>query len=283
MALVTLCPGCSTTFRVNAAQLQAHGGDVRCGCCQRIFNGFATLITVNESAIEYTSQIQLYTFSTTEIAAENQVIPESSDNEVETRVMSELNQETTEATETTEITQTAEAIETSALLFGDEKPDKRSYLKWGSVNALLALLLMGQIAYGYRTELTMIAPEIRPRLERLCEFLSCAVPYPRDINLIGIESSELQKNPVQQPEVATMYATIHNYAPFPQAWPALQLSLLDAQEKLIASRIFTAQDYLQETDKSLQFIQPHQEIEVRLNFDSNQLDALGYRLLLLYP
>ncbi|MBY0474650.1 MAG: zinc-ribbon and DUF3426 domain-containing protein [Nitrosomonas sp.] len=277
MALVTLCPGCSTTFRVNAAQLQAHGGDVRCGCCQRIFNGFATLITVNESAIEYTSQIQLYTFSTTKIAAENQIIPESSDNEVETHVISELNQETIETTETAELTQTSDT------LFGDEKPDKQFYVKWGLVNALLALLLMAQIAYSYRTELTMITPEIRPRLEQLCEFLSCTVPYPRDINLIGIESSELQKNPAQQPEVATMYATIHNYAPFPQAWPALQLSLLDAREELIASRIFTAQDYLQEADKSLQFIRSQQEIEVRLDFDSDQVDALGYRLLLLYP
>ncbi len=58
MALVTLCPGCGTTFRVNAAQLQAYGGEVRCGHCQRIFNGFATLITVNESAIESSSQFQ---------------------------------------------------------------------------------------------------------------------------------------------------------------------------------------------------------------------------------
>lgn len=280
MALVTLCPGCSTTFRVNAAQLQAHGGDVRCGYCQRIFNGFATLITVNESAIEYTSQIQLYTFSTPEAATEEQINPENLDNVTEPQAFSELNQETTE---TADITQTTEIIETSGQLFGDEKPDKLSYVKWGSVNAVLALLLISQIAYSYRTELTMMAPEIRPRLERLCEFLSCTVPYPQDINLIGIESSELQKNTAQQPEVATMYATIHNYAPFPQAWPALQLSLLDAREELIASRVFTAQDYLQEADKSMQFIQPHQEIEVRLDFDSNQLDALGYRLLLLYP
>ncbi|MER2512112.1 MAG: zinc-ribbon and DUF3426 domain-containing protein [Nitrosomonas ureae] len=275
MALVTLCPGCSTTFRVNAAQLQAHGGDVRCGCCQRIFNGFATLITVNESAIEYTSQIQLQPFSTPEDAVENQATSENPDSPIELQVISDLSQE---VTETTEITETA-----ADQLFADEKPDKRSYLKWGLVNALLGLFLMGQIAYGYRTELTMIAPEIRPRLERLCEFLMCAVPYAQDIDQIGIESSELQKNTAQQPEVTTMYATIHNYASFPQAWPALQLSLLDAQEKLIASRIFTAQDYLQEADKPLQFIQPHQEIEVRLNFNSDQLDALGYRLLLLYP
>lgn len=275
MALVTLCPGCSTTFRVNAAQLQAHGGDVRCGCCQRIFNGFATLITVNESAIEYTSQIPSQLFGNAEVAMENQATAEDSDSPVEPQVISDLNQE---VTETIEITETA-----ADQLFADEKPDKQLCLKWGLVNVLLGLLLMGQITYNYRTDLTMVAPEIRPRLERLCEFLACTVPYPQDIHRIGIESSELQKNPAQQPEVTTMYATIQNYAPFPQAWPALQLSLLDAQEKLIASRIFTAQNYLQDMDKSLPFIQPHQEIEIRLDFASDQLNALGYRLLLLYP
>lgn len=48
MALVTRCPNCATTFRVTPAHLQAHGGDVRCGNCAHIFNGFATLATVQE-------------------------------------------------------------------------------------------------------------------------------------------------------------------------------------------------------------------------------------------
>lgn len=51
MALVTFCPGCNVAFRVNTTQLQTHSGDVRCGRCQQIFNGFSTLITVSESAI----------------------------------------------------------------------------------------------------------------------------------------------------------------------------------------------------------------------------------------
>jgi len=71
MALVTLCPGCGTTFRVNSAQLQAYGGEVRCGHCQRIFNGFATLITVNESAIESPTQLQSQSISEPETSTEN--------------------------------------------------------------------------------------------------------------------------------------------------------------------------------------------------------------------
>lgn len=48
MALVTRCPSCATTFRVTPLHLQAHGGDVRCGRCERVFNAFATLTTVQE-------------------------------------------------------------------------------------------------------------------------------------------------------------------------------------------------------------------------------------------
>jgi len=58
--------------------------------------------------------------------------------------------------------------------------------------------------------------------------------------------------------------------------------LLDVHDQIITSRIFTAQDYLLDQDKSLQFIQPRREIEIRLDFDSSQLNALGYRLQLLY-
>ncbi|SCY67756.1 MJ0042 family finger-like domain-containing protein [Nitrosospira sp. Nl5] len=48
MALVTRCPNCATAFRVTPLHLQAHGGHVRCGHCAQVFNGFATLATVQE-------------------------------------------------------------------------------------------------------------------------------------------------------------------------------------------------------------------------------------------
>jgi predicted Zn finger-like uncharacterized protein len=48
MALVTRCPNCGTAFRVTPFHLQAHGGDVRCGRCTKVFNGFSTLATMQE-------------------------------------------------------------------------------------------------------------------------------------------------------------------------------------------------------------------------------------------
>lgn len=269
MALVAFCPDCGTTFRVHAIQLQSHHGDVRCGYCQRVFNGFATLITVNESAIEYPSQPQLQPqpVSEPEAPAESRALTENLNNAKDQPVVSDWNQET---------------MATSDDLFDAEEPAKRSRGMWRITNVLLLLLLIGQIAYTHRTELTIVMPEIRPYLERYCALVACTVPYSQDIKQLGIETSDLQKNLVRQPAVTTLSAVIRNHAPFPQALPALQLSLLDTHDQLIASRIFTAQDYLQEADKALQFIAFQHEIEIRLDFTSSDLDAAGYRLQLLY-
>jgi len=37
MTMITTCPACRTRFRVTPEQLKAHGGDVRCGRCAKVF------------------------------------------------------------------------------------------------------------------------------------------------------------------------------------------------------------------------------------------------------
>lgn len=43
MAMVTTCPACHTRFRVTPEQMEAHGGDVRCGRCAKVFNAHASM------------------------------------------------------------------------------------------------------------------------------------------------------------------------------------------------------------------------------------------------
>jgi len=44
MALATTCPHCNKTFRVAPDQLKLHGGIVRCGACNEVFDGNTALI-----------------------------------------------------------------------------------------------------------------------------------------------------------------------------------------------------------------------------------------------
>ncbi|MPS47412.1 DUF3426 domain-containing protein [Methylobacillus sp.] len=48
MRLVTSCPACDTRFHVKPEQLAAHGGDLRCGQCQHLFNAGSRIYEILE-------------------------------------------------------------------------------------------------------------------------------------------------------------------------------------------------------------------------------------------
>ena len=52
MALATQCPHCGTTFRVASDQLKLRGGIVRCGSCQEIFDGSASLVDLDAPPVQ---------------------------------------------------------------------------------------------------------------------------------------------------------------------------------------------------------------------------------------
>jgi len=271
MALVTLCPKCSTTFRVASEQLEARSGDVRCGHCQHVFNSFATLITVEESEISGSSEENSPALTKASTTSYSET--EASDFEEESIAQSELNYFSEE---------NADAYDEDEHF--DSTPVKEKLnLKWLSACCALIFLLVGQIVYFYRVDISVIAPATKPLLVTYCAILNCIVPCPRDITLLSIESSGLYASPMRQTET-TMTATIRNYASFPQVLPALKLSLTDKKGESIASRVFNAEDYLDnDNTESSQSIRPNHEVNIRIDYDSGDLNATGYQLFLLYP
>lgn len=263
MALVTRCPDCATAFRVTAQHLQAHDGDVRCGHCGHVFNGFATLTTVQKPE-------DGNSLKTAEISTNAQPAQDSA--ALTPSVTEEL---------TAEISDTASAP--SDHYTYDIVQPRKSQHSWGFASLFLLLLLAGQAVYFYRTEISIIAPGTRPYLEQYCALLLCTVPLPQQVGLLSIESSDLRADPAQHSGSVTLAATVRNHAPFPQAYPALELTLTDTRDQPLASRIFTPGEYLKDDVKSAQAIASAHEIDVKLHLDSNDLNAAGYRLFLLYP
>ncbi len=281
MALVTLCPNCSTAFRVSAMQLQMHNGDVCCGQCHQIFNGFATLMTVSESEIASFPEMTATARSVNapeSLPEENRLIP-GVNNNAELSLASYLIPDKKAQADAKEI-ETSDEVD-----YFDAPPPGRQQRTWGIAGLFLLLILVaGQaVVYAYRVELSVITPGIRPYLEQYCAVFSCTVPFPQDLTLLSIEASELRVDSAQRPEVVTLDATIRNYALFPQALPAFKLTLTDIRGKQLASRVFTAEDYLRRKKDPIQSIQPNQEMDIRLYFKSRDLDATGYQLALLYP
>ncbi|MDR4518719.1 MAG: zinc-ribbon and DUF3426 domain-containing protein [Nitrosomonas sp.] len=300
MALVTLCPGCGTTYKIYPEQLQAQNGLVRCGKCQIIFNGFATLITIDESEIEYFPEPVEREITSAEPDKAKENIKDAGVLRHESEIVrassprvEHAQSEPAESVETEDsaghaksdevVTPTESTAPVSDFLSDGMLRATPQHWAWKYGSIGLCVLLIVQVIHVFRADLAIQAPQTRPYLEGYCAVLGCTVPLPKNIQLLSIVSSDLQvKNPEYQPDVATLTTVIRNHAPHDQALPALKLFLTDRHNQVLASRILTAVDYLSAEQKGKKAIPPNQEIIIQLYLDNSRLKSTGYRLQLLY-
>ncbi|MGV3741024.1 MAG: DUF3426 domain-containing protein [Burkholderiaceae bacterium] len=156
----------------------------------------------------------------------------------------------------------------------------RTTMAAGSVVLFIALLLQG--VYAFRHVIAAEMPEYRPVLTDLCSQLGCQVRLPAQIEKVSIESSELQSLPAS-PNKFTLVALLRNQAATDQAWPYLELTLNDMNEKPVARKVFQPKDYLASTEIVYAGFPEQSEHQVRIAFEMLQLKAAGYRLYLFYP
>lgn len=153
---------------------------------------------------------------------------------------------------------------------------------WALGSLFLLVAFVGEAAYFFRVELAATEPGLKPVLVSYCNLLRCSVPLPQKADLMDIESSELKADPVRLSVIA-LYALLRNHASYAQAYPVLELTLTDAQEKPLARRTFHPSDYLRPGEDETQGIAANHELNVKLNLDTTDLKPSGYRLLLYYP
>jgi len=161
------------------------------------------------------------------------------------------------------------------------QPKRRSW-PWAVAALLLALLFLAQSAYFFRVELAARLPGLKPVLAGYCRILKCTVPLPQKTDLIGIESSEIEADPKHENQI-NLNALLRNRAPFAQAFPSLELTLNDSQDKLLARRVFSPADYLPPQENVAAGILPNHELNLRLHLYTDDLRPVGYRLVLFYP
>jgi predicted Zn finger-like uncharacterized protein len=248
MSLITRCPVCGTAFRVQASQLAAHSGTVRCGKCGGVFNGVAALVEETDERLALEPSPQLGLFDPRRAAdaggSAAQPLPE---------------------------------------FLADDPPPRRWLWALASFVALLAIA--AQAAYHFRAELAAGAPQTREPLRALCRPLGCEVPLPRRAELMSIDSSELQADSRRE-GLIVLNAVIRNRARFAQDYPALELTLTDEGDRPVLRRVLAPGDYL-ERGKSgeleRQGIAGGAEATLRVYLDTSRTRATGYRLYLFYP
>lgn len=134
--------------------------------------------------------------------------------------------------------------------------------RWRALAALLALSLALQLLFVERDVLAQDA-RWRPWIERLCAFSGCSLsPWHQPAAFVILERS-VQPDP-EHAGVLRIRATFQNTAPFAQAWPQLELRLLDISGAATGARRFSAEQYLGVTPEHAT-IAPGQSVNARLD------------------
>lgn len=172
----------------------------------------------------------------------------------------------------------------------EEAPARSTPLLANLAYALLALLgllvLAGQLVFFNRTRVAAEVPELRPVLEAICERAGCEVPLPTDRTLLRTEWSELVFVP-DQPSLVQLSATLKNHAAYPQAYPALELTLNNSDDQVLVRRLFPPKDYLKPADLALGRFNANSEVKIQMRMDIGRLasrgNGLGYNIAWVYP
>lgn len=256
MKMITTCPACATSFRIHRQQIDARGGQVRCGHCSVVFDAHMHLQIEAEMPppMDVPEEVVAETASPPEMPVEE----EGAHSDSEPLLLEE---------------------------YGFGRPvKKRSPLStafWGLLAFVFSLALIAQLLYHFRSDIALYAPELQPLLQEACAHVGCKIPLPQRAELLSIESDEMQLDPAQ-PDLLVLTAVLRNRAPFEQAYPVIELTLTNDAKNTVVRRVLKPADYLNEKLRHSKAFAANSETVLKLYIDAASLGASGYLLEVLY-
>ena len=293
MSLVTRCPRCRTLFRVTPTQLQARSGQVRCGRCMNAFDAYAALAAEAgnvlpappvaapdspEAAPPPPPRAEPPTANPQNTtAAASLKTPVAATATTNAGTLRDPVIPSAGASVKADVPETAESEPFSARILYKWTPAQA----WTAAAAALAILLVLQAVFAYRSEIVARSPSMRGAVNAICERLGCRIALPQRPELVRIEASDVHMVDATRPQLIQLTATLRSYAGFDVAYPALDLVLTNANEHALARRIFRPDEYLDASRDPEAGIPANAEITVALDLDTGDLNAAGFRLDLL--
>lgn len=318
MDLTTRCPKCHTEFQASLADLQLRKGYIRCVQCANIFDGYAEVVSENNNPTD------AYAAILSEPVFDSYSLADDSPNEPEFIVSNTSRQPARHSISTAADIDPGDDFSIGSIAIDDNdrpaqadsfivEPDPYrqgpgtsaslvnpknnaifGVVAWFAFVALLLLLLL-QAVYVYRLQLAQNFPGLRPVLERYCSYLSCEVPYARDLDNLVITKSALKiiKQEISDPTAAhgdtdgpqpkkyELQFNLRNLANIDQQWPTVVLNLKDNAGQIQVRRNLSPSDYLRNSSPALS---AQQEIFIRLPIElKGDININGFQLDLFFP
>jgi predicted Zn finger-like uncharacterized protein len=259
------CPSCKALYSISDTQLQHANGLVRCGRCRFTFNARLAAADDPRRAPAFEPPLEDQVMAEIDALVDRALVQvpstsSSSDNASESLpkvgptavepvglwtgkdcyaqpVADEFVSQQTGAPALPDVPH-ALLLEDEAVYGG--RP------RWGAIAAVvfLALALGVQYAWWDRNQLAE-SVAWRPALDWVCERAGCELPLRHDFTRVEMVGRDVRDNP-QVPDALTISAAFINRAPFPQAYPVLQISFSDVAGTPVAVRRFMPEEYLRD-------------------------------------
>lgn len=226
------CPECLTIFKLEAAELAACAGQVRCGHCSSVFDALRSL--AQDLPAEPIHELALHPLRDSPPPLGYSVF----------RPQRAGPMQSTMFAEPADRRRAPPRAPGFAARHGADRRPRR--WPWLAATVALALVLAAQVGWSGR-ERWLREPGVRALAERGCARLGCRVPLQHDAALLRLLSRDIRAHP-SVPDALLISATLHNSAPFAQAWPVVGITLSNLDEKPIAARRFQPREYLADPD-----------------------------------
>ena len=139
--------------------------------------------------------------------------------------------------------------------------------------ALLTLGLAGQLFFGERATLAANA-QLRPVVETACDAIGCSLPPWREPTAFTMLARDVIAVP-ERPGVLRVQASFRNDARWAQPWPALILTLSDADNRTLGTRRFLPRDYLGDAPSST-LLAPGQASQLAFDIDDPAPNVVAF-------
>lgn len=240
MSRIIRCPACAAVYPVEASQIQAAHGWLRCGNCQETFNGTGldvpvalALLTHAPGALSLPAQEQVSAEPMVRVPLDDLLLredrsprPSPASPEISADLMA-----FSEALETFRpITPRLEPTEPLPVEVASAPSRAALY----AVAVVLGLLLMGQVFFSQRHALAALWPNSLPVLASWCQSLGCQLKPWMDPKAILVEDVSFS----QSGGSFVLHWSLRNTGPMAVATTSMELSLLDGLGKTVVRRVF---------------------------------------------
>jgi len=152
-------------------------------------------------------------------------------------------------------------------LIEDEPVNVFTKALWAIASVAALVLLLGQLVYVYRNELSTLSPSLRIVISSACARIGCDVNFVRHLDKITIDSSSLQQvaGAAQEGQSTELLLSMsmRNRLEKAQSWPSLRLELKDASGTVLVRKEIPPHQYLPSTLVDQPFA-PGQEVNLTL-------------------